>query len=105
MLITELGQQNLSLQAQHPLRVEILQLLRGYRLTTAEIIYHLPDHPHLLQTYVWQDYDLAPQFPILHQFLDFWRRELDGPLHSITLSLQDGIRAAQLSYTAQEWLH
>ncbi|MGH7224968.1 MAG: usg protein, partial [Gemmataceae bacterium] len=22
--------------------------LEGYRLTTAEILYHLPDHPHLL---------------------------------------------------------
>ena len=32
----------------------------GYRLTTAEIIYHMPDHPSLLQTYVWQEFDLAP---------------------------------------------
>ncbi len=57
--------------------------LDAYRLTTAEILYHLPDHPAVLQTYVWQDLDLAPQFPVLRRFLDFWRRELDGRLHSV----------------------
>ena len=52
--------------------------LKDYRLTTAEILYHLPDHPEILQTYVWQDLDIAPRFPVLHKFLDFWDRELDG---------------------------
>jgi uncharacterized protein Usg len=57
--------------------------LQDYRLTTAEIFYHLPDHPNVLQTYVWQDLDLAPRFPILSKFLSFWTRELDGKLHSV----------------------
>lgn len=60
--------------------------LRDYRLTTAEIIYHLPDHPALLQSYIWQDYDMAPEFPILHRFLDFWKSELDGRLHSVSVA-------------------
>ena len=58
-------------------------MLRGYGLTTAEILYRLPDHPNVLQTYLWQDYDLAPKFPVLMEFLDFWRAKLEGPLHSI----------------------
>lgn len=57
--------------------------LRDYRLTTAEILYHLPDHPAVLQSYIWQDLDLAPKFPALHKFLDFWSRSLDGKLHSV----------------------
>ena len=57
--------------------------LRDYRLTTAEILYHLPDHPDLLQSYVWQELDLAPGFPVLRKFLDFWTRSLDGKLHSV----------------------
>lgn len=57
--------------------------LDGYRITTAEILYHMPDHPELLQTYLWQDLDLAPTFPVLNKFLDFWNRSLDGRLHSV----------------------
>jgi len=57
--------------------------LKDYRLTTAEILYRLPDHPDLLQSYVWQGLDIAPAYPVLREFLDFWRRELEGPIHSV----------------------
>lgn len=60
--------------------------LKNYRLTTAEILYHLPDHPEILQTYVWQDLDIAPRFPVLRKFLDFWHRELEGQLHSVRVA-------------------
>lgn len=62
---------------------EMELMLKGYGLTTAELFYRLPDHPHLLQSYVWQDYDLAPKFPVLMRFIDFWKAKLDGPLHSV----------------------
>src|SRR6516164_6926577 len=59
------------------------EALRDYRLTTAEIIYHLPDHPDLLQSFIWQKLDLAPDFPELRRFLEFWSRNLEGKLHSV----------------------
>lgn len=62
------------------------QFLRDYRLTTAEIYYHLPDFPDLLQSYIWQDYDIAPKYPILTNFLDFWGSELDGKIHSVYIA-------------------
>lgn len=65
---------------------EIERQLNGYRLTTAEIIYRLPDHLDLLQTYIWQSLDLAPAFPKLHKFLDFWEREIDGPLYAVKVA-------------------
>lgn len=64
---------------------DFIKQLSGYGLATAQITYHLPDHHRILQTYVWQDYDLAPDFPILIRFLGFWREKLDGPLHSIVV--------------------
>jgi uncharacterized protein Usg len=60
--------------------------LAGYSLTTAEILYHLPDHPSLLQTFIWQEYDVHPRFPRLLGFLDFWQRNLDGKLYRVTVA-------------------
>jgi uncharacterized protein Usg len=60
--------------------------LRGYRLTTAEILYHLPDHPAVLQSYIWQELDIAPRYPVLNRFLEFWGREIDGKLHSVRVA-------------------
>jgi len=60
--------------------------MEGYGLTTAEIHYHMPDHPGLLQLYIWQEYDLAPHFPELRGFLDCWTHSLDGMLHSVRVA-------------------
>ena len=79
---------------------DLLQQLGDHRLTTAEILYHLPDHPSLLQTYLWQDYDTAPRYPVLYRFLDFWRENLDGPLHSVRVTNVPVIRAACLTTTS-----
>jgi uncharacterized protein Usg len=70
--------------------------LKGYRLATAEILYRLPDHPALLQTYVWQDYDIAPRYPVLNRFLEFWTREIEGRLHSVRVAGREVISAAEM---------
>jgi uncharacterized protein Usg len=85
--------------------MQLARQLRDYRLTTAEILYHMPDHPGLLQTFVWQDLDLAPQFPVLRRFLDFWNRELDGKLYSVRVASADLITPAQWRHPAMLRLH
>jgi uncharacterized protein Usg len=74
-----------------------LQLL-GYRLATAEIIYRMPDHQDLLQSFIWQDYDVVPKFPVLHRFLDFWHQNLDGPLHAIRVASIGLVQPAEFRY-------
>jgi uncharacterized protein Usg len=69
--------------------------LQGFGLTTAEIHYHMPDHPALLQQFIWQEYDLAPLFPGLRAFLEFWQRELDGALHSVRIAHNHLIRPSE----------
>ncbi len=77
-----------------------LLLIEGYRLTTAEILYHLPDYPSLLQSFLWQEYDLAPRFPALTKFLDFWEANLDGKLHSVKMASQKIVTGHDVRYAA-----
>ena len=70
--------------------------LAGYGLTTAHIFYRRPDHPWLLQSYVWQQYDLCPKFPELQRFLEFWKKSLDGMLHSVTVAHSRLIKPAEI---------
>lgn len=78
-----------------------MQLL-GYRLTTAKIIYRMPDHLSLLQTYVWQSLDLAPKFPELTKFLQFWEGNLDGPLHSVVVASRELVSPAEFKFVGSE---
>ena len=73
-------------------------LLNDYRLTTAEILYHLPDHPSLLQSYVWQELDLAPKFPVLNEFLQFWEQKIEGKLHSVKVASATLVMPAKVIY-------
>ena len=75
---------------------DFIRQLAGYGLTTAEILYRLPDHPRFLQTYIWQDYDVAPDFPTLMKFLTFWRDKLDGALYSVQVAHEKLIRPAEI---------
>ena len=85
---------------------EFRKQLQGFGLTTANILYRMPDHPTVLQSYVWQAYDLAPLFPELRKFLDFWSRELEGPLHSVQVAHRRLIAAREVrTVTAEFRLH
>ncbi|MBV8976543.1 MAG: usg protein [Alphaproteobacteria bacterium] len=77
--------------------------LRGYRLTTAEILYHLPDHPSVLQTFIWQEFDIAPAFPVLTKFLDFWETSIEGKLHSVRVAARGLISPAELKHYGHEF--
>ncbi|NBX66803.1 MAG: Usg family protein [Proteobacteria bacterium] len=78
--------------------------LADFRLTTAEILYHMPDHPELLQTFVWQDYDLAPRYPVLNRFLGFWVEKIEGKLHSVYVAHRKLISPNEIRTADSEFL-
>jgi uncharacterized protein Usg len=75
----------------------------GFGLTTANILYRMPDHPGVLQSFIWQNHDLHPLFPELRKFLDFWRRELEGALHSVQVSHCGLIKPVEFVSVGQEF--
>ena len=77
--------------------------LIGFSLTTAEILYRMPDHPSLLQSFIWQEYDVHPRFPRLKHFLDFWSRNLDGKLFRVTVAHKRLITPAELRLVGNEF--
>lgn len=77
---------------------EFQQMLDGYRLVTAEILYRMPDHQNILQTFVWQNYDLEPRYPTLSRFLEFWEKNLEGPLYSVRIATKRVISPREFPY-------
>lgn len=69
--------------------------MRNYRLTTAEILYHMPDHPELLQSFIWQTLDIAPRYPALRKFLAYWEKNIEARLHSVRIGQRGIISAAE----------
>ena len=76
----------------------IRKQLEGYRLTTVEILYHLPDHLHLVQSFIWQQLDIAPRYPELQRFLAFWEKNIEGKLHSVKVAQAPLISPGRMSH-------
>ncbi len=86
--------------------LKLAKRIRSYNLTTAEILYRLPDHPAVLQTFVWQDLDIAPKFPVLNKFLGFWEENIEGKLHSVRVAVRGVFTPAELKiYGAEFQMH
>ena len=81
---------------------EIQRRLEGWRLTTAEVLYYMPDHPKLLQSFVWQTLDLTPRYPRVHKFLDFWRAEIEAVIHSVRLASGEELAPSRVRM-AKSW--
>ena len=77
---------------------EVELQLQGFRLTTAEVLYYLPDHPSLLQSFLWQTLDKAPDYPRVHRFLDFWRREIEAVIHSVEITACGAVAPAKMRH-------
>lgn len=81
-------------------REEFRLQLEGWRLTTAEVLYYMPDHPKLIQSFVWQTLDLAPRYPRIRRFLDFWKAEIDAVIHSVQLASGEELAPARVRAAA-----
>lgn len=79
------------------------KVLLGYRMTTAEILYRMPDPPNLLQVFIWQELDLFPKLPVLNKFLDFWKVNIEGKLVEVRVGLSGIFCPTDIKYYDREF--
>jgi len=41
------------------------------KLVSIQVYYHMPDHVHLINEFVWQTEDIVPEFPRSVKFIRF----------------------------------
>jgi uncharacterized protein Usg len=77
----------------------------NYTLTTARIFYRFPDYPSLLQEFIIQKYDIAPEYPEFSTFLTFWENAVEAEIHSIVLSSADLVGQQEASFYRGQIIH
>ena len=77
--------------------------LEGYRFTTAENLYCMTEHQWLITSFIWQFNDLAPRYPKLHEFLDYWRVNIAATFHSVAVMRRERIGPAKTRAVRPEY--
>jgi len=85
------------------LRRRSIPILKPYCLATAEVLYQMPDHPSLLQSFVWQTTDIAPDFPSIRKFLEYWESHIEARIHSVKVASRSLIKPAEFRRVDQVW--
>jgi len=85
----------------------VARQLNGWRQTTAIIIYRMPGHQSLVQTFIWQDLDRfdeepARAFPRLRKFCTWWNANLDGAIVHVTVGAIPVITAGEMRHVGTE---
>lgn len=55
-------------------------------LVTIDIFYFMPVHQHIIQEFVWQTYDITPEMPRVHKFLNYWKNNIDAVIQEVVIS-------------------
>ena len=55
-------------------------------IAVAAVIYFLPDYNSILQEFVFQQYDILPEYPKLKKFIRFWRKNIEAEIHRVDFS-------------------
>lgn len=80
--------------------LQVEQRALNCHLVTAEIVYHLPDYPSLLQVLIWQNLDTVPELPVLTKYIHYWRANVDGRLHSILVATASIVRPTEFRFAS-----
>ena len=59
------------------------------QLTLIQIYYYMPDHPSVINEFVWQTIDIYPRFPRMKRFLDHWHQNIEAAINEIYLGYTD----------------
>ena len=58
-------------------------ILRKWTVATVQVVYYIPDHLHIVNEFMWQTQDQLPEYPRITRFLDYWDKQIDGPIKEV----------------------
>ena len=67
-------------------------IVKKWTLATVQVIYHIPDYIHILNEFAWQTEDEIPNYPRIHRFLDYWDKNIDGPIKEVYIHDHDALK-------------
>ena len=61
----------------------MVYILHKWTVATVQVIYYIPDYLNIIQEFMWQTEDQLPEYPRITKFLDYWDKNIDGPIKEV----------------------
>lgn len=75
------------------------KMMAGYGLATVKVRYRFADYPSIIAPpIVFQTFDVAPKFPRILMFLDFWNKQIEGRLEQVLVAHSRLIKPTEIDF-------
>ena len=54
-----------------------------------QVVYYMPDYLNLVNEFIWQTRDQLPDYPRIGRFLEYWDKNIDGPIKEVYIHDQE----------------
>ena len=58
-------------------------ILKKWTVASVQVVYYIPDYMNLVNEFIWQTEDQLPEYPRITRFLDYWDKNIDGPIKEV----------------------
>ena len=58
-------------------------ILHKWTVATVQVVYYIPDYLNIVQEFIWQTEDQLPEYPRITKFLNYWDKNIDGPIKEV----------------------
>ena len=61
----------------------MVYILEKWTVASVQVVYYIPDYLSIVNEFVWQTEDQRPKYPRITEFLDYWDKNIDGPIKEV----------------------
>ena len=58
----------------------MVYIIKKWTNASVQVVYYIPDYLNIVNEFIWQTKDQKPDYPRIEQFLDYWDKNIDGPI-------------------------
>ena len=58
-------------------------ILHKWTVATVQVVYYIPDYLNIVQEFILQTEDQIPEYPRITKFLNYWDKNIDGPIKEV----------------------
>ncbi len=58
-------------------------IIKKWTVATVQVVYYIPDYLNIVNEFVWQTDDQLPEYPRITKFLNYWDKNIDGPIKEV----------------------
>ena len=70
----------------------MVYIIEKWTIASVQVVYYIPDYLNIVNEFVWQTEDQRPKYPRITEFLDYWDKNIDGPIKEVYIHDHDDVK-------------